>query len=99
MALAACQPDSPKPPPVGPARLDQARAQCAAKGGRFERASAKSGYFCFTTPKDAGKVCLRSSDCSTSCLAKSHTCAPVSPLIGCHMLLDAAGNQVNECLR
>lgn len=43
-------------------------------------------------------MCQRASDCSTACLAKSHTCAPVSPLIGCQDLIDDQGRTVTQCV-
>jgi hypothetical protein len=51
------------------------------------------------TPKDAGKSCSTSSECSTgNCLARSQSCSPIEPLFGCNELLDAEGRRVTLCV-
>lgn len=87
-------------PPAGQGGMvspAQAKAACTATGGRY--LGRKGGLMlCFHTPPDAGKVCRRSTDCTAGCLARSHTCAPVTPLIGCQQLLDSAGRLVTQCV-
>ncbi len=102
LALAACQlgqPAGPAPlPPVGKASVDVGRKLCESSGGRFEPGEKGAGFLCFHTPPDAGKVCHRASDCSTACLARSHSCAPISPLIGCQEVLEEDGSIVSQCI-
>lgn len=90
---------SPPPglPPVGQASVDQSRAQCERTGGQWAGRPDR-GMLCFRTPPDAGKQCSLASDCTAGCLAKSHTCAPITPLIGCQDILDDAGRLVTQCV-
>lgn len=85
-------PADPPPPPKSAAQL-----ACEAKGGKWGRAGATSAMTCFTPTRDAGKSCRRESDCSTLCLARSRTCAPVTPLFGCHPVLQDDGREVTLC--
>lgn len=71
---------------------------CEKRGGRYLSLKGSTARACFITPKDAGKSCKKSGDCTTKCLARSRTCAPVSPLFGCHDILTEAGTRVTECL-
>lgn len=99
LGLAACLATQPKDklPPVGAASVAKSKEQCTRQGGQWAGREGK-GMLCFHTPPDAGKMCQRASDCSTACLAKSHTCAPVSPLIGCQDLIDDQGRTVTQCV-
>lgn len=86
-----------KLPPVGAASVAASRDQCLRSGGQWAGRAGK-GMLCFRTPPDAGKQCSRATDCSAGCLAKSRTCAPVTPLIGCQDLLDDQGRVVTQCV-
>jgi len=85
-------------PPVGEEAVALARAACQDRGGRFAPGGAAGTLTCFITPRDAGKQCRAAGDCSTACLARSNTCAPVTPLFGCHDILTASGARVTECI-
>lgn len=102
LALAACQTgegDGPKAGSVaGPGQDLTGRAACLKKGGTFEPAGAAGNFICFTVPRDAGKTCRREGDCESACLARSGTCAPVMPLLGCQDILNAAGVRVTQCV-
>ena len=54
--------------------------------------------FRFRQTRDAGKTCRRQTDCETECLARSRTCAPITPLFGCNPVLQADGREVNLCI-
>ncbi|AJE48266.1 hypothetical protein [Celeribacter indicus] len=103
--LAACLPVTPRPGPVSggqgadPAVTASEKRACEARGGEF-RSGGMAGFLtCFTTPKDAGKSCKASGDCGTGkCLARSGTCAPITPLFGCNEILDAQGRRVTLCV-
>jgi hypothetical protein len=85
------------PAPVGQSFMDQAHAECIRKGGDY--ISAKGGSFvCLLVPKDAGKSCRRADDCQSACLARSRTCAPVAPLLGCNDILTGSGIAVTQCI-
>ena len=82
-------------PVIGESRLELLRASCTAKGGRFRAVG--NGHICFTETPDAGEFCSVSTDCTTECLARTRTCAPLSPLLGCHEIFTATGAIVTQC--
>ncbi|WP_136645084.1 hypothetical protein [Tabrizicola sp. YIM 78059] len=53
---------------------------------------------CVFSTGDAGRQCSRSSQCEGACLARSGTCAPFKPLIGCHEVLLDSGMRATECI-
>lgn len=97
-------------PPVGPAvdaPAPQAAAvvvksaqhlACEARGGRWSSAGSTAASFCQTVTRDAGKSCRAASDCTGYCLAKSRSCAPVTPMFGCHEILNDSGRMLTECI-
>lgn len=91
-AGAEAAPAEPPPPPKSAAQL-----ACEAKGGKWGKAGATVAMTCFQPTRDAGESCRRESDCSTLCLARSRTCAPVTPLFGCHPVLQDDGREVTLC--
>lgn len=70
---------------------------CEKKKGTWTSAGGKSRVCLFNT-KDAGKQCTRESDCEGACLARSGTCAPIRPLLGCNEILQDNGARVTLCL-
>ena len=96
--LAGCRgADAPNPLAAG-ARAADPQIACTRQGGRFEVTATGAGY-CLRQHADAGKMCRTGTDCLGECLARSGTCAPVSPLFGCHDVLDATGRKVSQCLQ
>ena len=89
----------PAPGPNTPEALAQQEAACTKRGGRFAPITRGSALkLCFIEPKDANQSCTVNSDCEGVCLARSRTCAPVVPLVGCHEVrLDVGGTAV-QCL-
>jgi len=71
---------------------------CKAQGGFWGRVGDTAAYTCFRQTRDAGKSCRRQTDCETECLARSRTCAPITPLFGCNPVLQADGREVNLCI-
>ncbi|MBW6505832.1 MAG: hypothetical protein K0B00_03680 [Rhodobacteraceae bacterium] len=99
LALASCTPGAaPDLPPVGVAAVAAQRAACEARGGNF-RALGASLSFCQSQTGDAGKACTSSRDCEGACLARSRSCAPLTPLPGCNEVLTSGGQVVTECLQ
>lgn len=105
LALGGCQSSGPKPAtptPISEVNPDQTQAQkalCEARGGEFKPGGIHGFLTCYQTPKDAGKSCSAASDCGTgNCLARSKTCAPITPLFGCNDLLDHNGRLVTLCV-
>lgn len=99
LALAACQTGAGDDlPPVGAEAVEAARTACERRGGTFAPGGISGALACFTTPRDAGKQCSTADDCSSACLARSRTCAPVTPLFGCNEVLTSTGARVTQCI-
>lgn len=98
LMLAGCRQTVPETlPPVGEAAVAAQRSTCEAEGGSF-RNSGSGTLMCFTTPRDAGKSCRKADDCSTACLARSMTCAPIAPLTGCQEIMTNLGTRITQCI-
>ena len=95
---AACQPEPERLPPVGEELVALQRAQCEADGDIWGRAGAEGAFICFRRTRDAGQRCTRADDCSGACLARSGTCSPLDPLIGCEEVLTSSGTRATLCV-
>lgn len=84
------------PPPQAP--KTPAHVACEKRGGRWSQAGASGANYCQTITKDSGKACTKATDCQGYCLAKSNTCAPASPLLGCHDILTEDGKLLTQCI-
>ncbi|MBS0564466.1 MAG: hypothetical protein JSR87_08350 [Proteobacteria bacterium] len=85
-------------PPVGEAQMDVYHKACVKGGGDYLRLGSGKTFTCESLPDDAGKYCTKSSDCESACLSRSHSCAPVRPLLGCNDVLDGNGSAVTQCV-
>lgn len=102
LSLAGCQ-GEPEPSDSGlagydPNQVENQRAACAERGGRFAGGGLSGRYVCYETTPDANASCSSASDCEAGCLARSRTCAPVKPLLGCNEFIGASGLVENVCL-
>lgn len=79
-------------PPASP----EARA-CLKKGGQWSKVG-KGGYTCLKPTRDAGKSCSRATQCEGLCLARSGTCAPLTPLFGCNEVFQNDGTRATLCI-
>jgi hypothetical protein len=77
--------------------MAQQRRGCEAEGGVL-RPRPGGLLACVRVTGDSGRACTASSQCQSECLARSGTCAPVTPLFGCHEVLLAPGNRVTQCV-
>lgn len=83
------------PPPEGP-MLAQQRAACEREGGRLTPRGA--GLFvCLHQTSDAGRQCDSAASCEGACLARSRTCAPMRPLLGCQEVFTLPGRRETLC--
>lgn len=108
--VAAAQPDpapvaaaapAPKPDPAAEVPQTPKPAQqtaCEKKGGKWTRAGKGALFACIQSTRDAGKQCSRESQCESQCLARSGTCAPFKPLLGCNEILQDNGARVTLCI-
>ena len=99
----AAQPETAKPETAKPeaeAAPPKSAPQlaCEAGGGIWSEAGKKGVKTCVQRTRDAGKSCKREGDCEGYCLARSRSCAPVTPLFGCNDILQADGGQVTLCI-
>lgn len=101
VVLAACKPAAERAeaplPPVGEAKMALEQAACEKRGGQWVAEGA--GKFCLNRTRDAGKACRTGADCQGDCLARSQTCAPVTPLVGCNEIVTSGGLRVTECVQ
>lgn len=75
-----------------------AQLDCEARGRIWSVMAGGAAAFCQTPTRDSGKSCRASTDCSGYCLAQSGTCAPVTPMLGCHDILNEAGRMLTQCI-
>lgn len=78
-------------PPAGQSLVSAREAACVAEGGRWGQGGAAGLFVCYRDTRDGGEACAASTDCQGLCLARSRTCAPVTPLFGCNDVLSANG--------
>lgn len=71
---------------------------CERRGGRWSRIGDTQSRTCVQRTRDAGKQCRRDRDCDGVCLARSGTCAPVTPLFGCNEVMQDDGRRMTQCL-
>lgn len=93
-AAPAAEP-APEPPPEPPL-LAQQRRLCERAGGRLGQ-RAPGIYACLHQTGDAGRSCNAARDCEGLCLARSGTCAPFTPLFGCHEVFTLPGRRETLC--
>jgi len=97
----AAEPAPPEPPaaePVPPVPQSPEQIACERRGGSYARAGAGDARACIRPTRDGGKQCRRESDCEGTCLARSQTCAPITPMFGCNDILQDDGRRVTLCL-
>lgn len=83
---------APPPPPKSELQItcERSRGTWADTGGGLK--------VCIRQTRDGGKRCTRESQCEGLCLARSGTCAPVEPLLGCHDILQDNGTRATQCI-
>jgi hypothetical protein len=83
---------APPPPPKSELQI-----ACERKRGTW--AATDGGLrICIRTTRDGGKRCTRESQCQGVCLARSQTCSPAEPLLGCNEILQDNGTRATLCI-
>lgn len=98
--LGACLGGAPERDPATPITsfgFPQDRVSCAASGGRWGQ-TGQGGHTCYAPLGDAGRACTAAGDCEGACSARSRSCAPVRPLMGCHEILTEGGTVATQCI-
>lgn len=94
-AAAAPVPEAAPAPPAAP--KTEAQVACERRKGQWT-GTGEGGHACIFHTRDGGKVCTSSRNCEGDCLARSGTCAPVRPLMGCNEILDDTGRRMTLCV-
>jgi len=101
-ALVACDPveEAPDSGLAGfdPNLVENQRAVCEQSGGRFSKGGLSGVFVCYQDTGEVNKSCSSSNDCKGYCLARSRTCAPVTPMFGCQEVLGKFGASSTLCL-
>ncbi len=84
-------------PEVPAEQKSAARLACEKRKGVWSKA-ANGSHSCVSYTRDGGKTCRSAGDCDGDCLARSGTCAPFTPLLGCNDILDDSGRRMTLCL-
>ena len=85
------------PPPPEPVK-SAGQIACEKKGGRFAKAGNSTTFVCVRETRDGGKSCSRETDCEGLCLARSRSCSPITPVLGCQEILTQDGLRVTQCV-
>ncbi|MEO0945403.1 MAG: hypothetical protein AAFY06_11255 [Pseudomonadota bacterium] len=100
--LGACQEDgavvSESETDAVPSLLAAEQRNCERRGGNWALTPSRNTFTCYLQTSDANQLCASSDDCSGQCLARSRTCAPITPLYGCHEILTSEGVRQTRCL-
>ncbi len=101
LTLAACQEDGPRASSETsglPDILADQRDACESSGGRWGARTGGILFICYRPTRDANQQCRASTDCQSICLARSRTCAPTEPFLGCHEILTDSGQTATQCI-
>jgi hypothetical protein len=85
-------------PEVPPEEKSEQQIACERKKGTWSLAGRGEIRICIFRTRDAGKRCVSSKQCDGDCLARSGTCSPIKPLIGCNEVLVDSGMRVTQCI-
>lgn len=86
-------------PEAAPKPVPPEQALCEKAGGQWAEMPGSSGRICVHRTRDGGKACRSKRDCQGECLARSGSCSPITPLVGCNDILQADGTEVTLCLQ
>lgn len=92
----AAQTDDGPPPAADPQSPEEIR--CLKSGGLWATAGDTGAKACVRRTRDGGKACSKQTQCEGLCLARSRSCAPITPMFGCNEILQADGREVTLCL-
>jgi hypothetical protein len=96
--LAGCMGETEAPWPPEAVDDPEERAACEAEGGTYRIGGLLQEYVCFRPTPDAGASCTSGDDCTGFCLAETRSCAPVTPMFGCHAILTEDGSETVICV-
>ena len=94
-ALSTPAPDQ-TAPPANPQSPEEVK--CLKAGHAWASTGTGGAMACVKRTKDGGKACTRQTQCEGYCLARSRSCAPITPMFGCNDILQADGSEATLCL-
>ena len=98
MSAGARVADTPATPPPPEPVKSPSQIACEKKGGRFAKAGNATPVVSVRETRVGGKSCRRETDCEGLCLARSRSCSPITPVLGCQKSLTRDGLRVTECV-
>ena len=98
MSAAARAAETPAAPPPPEAVKSPSQIACEKTGGRFAKAGNSTTFVCARETCVGGKSCRRETDCEGLCLARSRSCSPITPVLGCQESPTQDGLRVTECV-
>jgi hypothetical protein len=98
MSAAARAAETPAAPPPPEAVKSPSQIACEKTGGRFAKAGNSTTFVCARETCVGGKSCRRETDCEGLCLARSRSCSPITPVLGCQESLTQDGLRVTKCV-
>ncbi|MEZ5796321.1 MAG: hypothetical protein R3D63_01735 [Paracoccaceae bacterium] len=84
--------------PVPEEQKSPAQLACEKRGNIWAQAGESSVHTCVKRTGDSGKRCTTGKQCQGACLARSMTCSPYDPLLGCNDIIQDDGRRVTLCL-
>jgi len=98
MSAAARAAETPAAPPPPEPLKSPSQIACEKTGGRFAKAGNSTTFVCARETRVGGKSCRRETDCEGLCLARSRSCSPITPVLGCQESPTQDGLRVTECV-
>jgi hypothetical protein len=101
LVLASCRSEDAgtvAPGTFDPNLATRLKSECEAEGGRWGVGGKSGAFVCYRMTPDANQFCASDGDCEGLCLARSRTCAPVTPFFGCHEVLNSDGVPQTLCI-
>ena len=98
MSAEARAAETPATPPPPEAVKSPSQIACEKTGGRFAKAGNSTPFVCARETRVGGKSRRRETDCQGLCLARSRSCSPITPVLGCQESLTQDGLRVTECV-
>jgi hypothetical protein len=98
MSAAARAAETPAAPPPPEPLKSPSQIACEKKGGRFAKAGNSTTFVCARETRVGGKSCRRETDCEGLCLARSRSCSPITPVLGCQESPTQDGLRMTKCV-
>lgn len=88
----------PAAPAIAAVTKSREQVRCEKRGDRWAKVGDSEARTCLRQTRDGGKSCSDKDQCDGQCLARSKTCAPFDPLLGCNDVLQDNGATVTLCI-